>query len=238
MASIPSLIGSVEQVLVTRTSISPIMVIGFRCINMGFSVPRLEVPTCPGDRTTEHEMPMNPPQQTEMWLFVDTKGDFGVPQIHDPDTEYGTRFVGHNDDFHNYYEGEIPAMPDRLQIWDKQVLLEVGRSCNTYDHTKKEYTIKDPSQIYDFTRHPGYKELSASDATAFAMDFTPGPGQQFNMFPHRQVADMNGIRGSTGVRFSTVIQTAVLLLEADTMASSAMELIIFNKVARVAHHVN
>ncbi|GFO18446.1 hypothetical protein PoB_004495100 [Plakobranchus ocellatus] len=181
----------------------PNNVIGFRCVNMGFRVPRLEVSTCPGDRTTDHEMPMNPPQQTEMWMFVDTKGDYGVPQLHDPDTEYGTRFRGHNDDFHNYFEGEIDTMPDRLQIWDKQVLLEVGRSCNSYDHATKEYKIKDPNQIYDMTRHPGYKELSASDATAFAMDFTPGPGQQFNMFPHRQVADMNGIRGSTGVRFST-----------------------------------
>ncbi|GFO18450.1 hypothetical protein PoB_004495500 [Plakobranchus ocellatus] len=141
--------------------------------------------------------------QTEMWMFVDTKGDYGVPQIHDPDTEYGTRFAGHNDDFHNYFEGEIQPMPDRLKIWDKQVLLELGRSCNSYDHATKEYKIKDPNQIYDMTRHPGYKELSASDATAFAMDFTPGPGQQFNMFPHRQVADMNGIRGSTGIRFST-----------------------------------
>ncbi|GFN86428.1 hypothetical protein PoB_001293400 [Plakobranchus ocellatus] len=168
---------------------------------MGFSVPRIEVSTCPGDRTTDHEMPMNPPQQTEMWLFDDTKSDYGVLQMHDPDHDYGTRFEAHNDNFSNYYEGAIPTMPDRSQIWDKQVLLELGRSCNTYDHAKNEYKIKDPNQVYDFTRHPGYKELSASDATAFSMDFTPGAGQKFTMFPHRQCADMNGLRGSTGVRF-------------------------------------
>ncbi|GFO18443.1 hypothetical protein PoB_004494800 [Plakobranchus ocellatus] len=63
----------------------PNNVIGFRCINMGFRVPRLEISTCPEDRTTDHEMPMNPPMQTEMWTFTDIRGDYGVPQLHDPD---------------------------------------------------------------------------------------------------------------------------------------------------------
>ncbi|GFO18439.1 hypothetical protein PoB_004494400 [Plakobranchus ocellatus] len=147
-------------------------------------------------------MPMNPPLQTEMWMFTDTEGDYGVPQIHDPDhPEYGTRFESHNDDFRNYFEGQVPVMPDRLQVWDKQVLLETGRACNKYDHTSQHFTIKDPNHIYDMTRHPGYRVLSASDAGAFSLDFSPGPSQKFTMFPHKQVADLNGLRGSTGTRW-------------------------------------
>ncbi|GFO18425.1 hypothetical protein PoB_004493000 [Plakobranchus ocellatus] len=150
----------------------PNNVIGFRCINMGFKVPRLEVSTCPGDKTTEHEMPMNPPLQTEMWTFTDTRGDYGVPQLHNPDNaEYNTAFYSHNDDFRNYYEGSIPVMPNRLQVWDKQVLLETASACNKYDHAKNEFEIKDPNHIYDFKRNPGYKELSASDGAAFALEF-------------------------------------------------------------------
>ncbi|GFO18432.1 hypothetical protein PoB_004493700 [Plakobranchus ocellatus] len=177
----------------------PNNVVGFRCINMGFRVPRIEVSTCPGDRTTDHEMPMNPPLQTEMWMFTDTEGDYGVPQIHDSKhPEYNIRFESHNDDFRNYFEGEVPTMPNRLQVWDKQVLLETARACNKYDHTSENFTIKDPNHIYDLTRHPGYRTLSASDGEAFALDFSPGPNQKFTMFPHKQVADLNGVRGSTG----------------------------------------
>ncbi|GFO18435.1 hypothetical protein PoB_004494000 [Plakobranchus ocellatus] len=181
----------------------PNSVIGFRCINMGFRVPRIEIATCPGDRTTDHEMPMNPPLQTEMWMFVDSEGDYGVPQVHDTgDTAKERQFRSHNKDFRDYLYGQVPTMPDRLQVWDKQVLLESARACNSYDHATKAFTIDDPNHIYDMTRHPGYRVLSASDAAAFSLEFTPGAGQKFTMFPHKQVADMNGLRGSTGLRWN------------------------------------
>ncbi|GFO18315.1 hypothetical protein PoB_004482000 [Plakobranchus ocellatus] len=89
-----------------------------------------------------------------------------------------------------------------LQVWDEQVLVELRRSANHYDHSKKELKIKDPNQVYDMTRHPGYKQLSASDVAVFSLNFTPGGDKKkCTMFPQSQCADLCGLRGSTGCRF-------------------------------------
>ncbi|KAK3720218.1 hypothetical protein RRG08_007842 [Elysia crispata] len=93
-------------------------------------------------------------------------------------------------------------MPDRLQVWDKQVLLELGRN-HTYDKTKDQFKVSQPADVYDLTLHPGFKTLYTEDATtAFGMDYTPA-NQSFTFFPHRQTADVSGYRGSTGVRFDS-----------------------------------
>ncbi|GFR75904.1 hypothetical protein ElyMa_000467900 [Elysia marginata] len=176
----------------------PPNVIGFRCATMGFNVRRMEVAVCPNDRTSDHEVPMTPPTTTQMWMFVDTNKDYGVPQIHQT-TNHDTSFGSHNYDFNNYHEGEIPTMPDRLQVWDKQMLLELNRTQNSYNHTTDVFTTTSPYDIYDLKRHPGYRELDATEATSFSMDYSP-TNTGFTFFPHRQVADLSGYRGATGIR--------------------------------------
>ena len=46
----------------------PNNVLGFRCTRMGFNVRRMEVVPCPGNNTTDHEVPMVPPKNTETWM--------------------------------------------------------------------------------------------------------------------------------------------------------------------------
>ena len=169
----------------------PDNVLGFRCTRMGFSVPRLELATIPNNKTSENEVPM----PTEMWTFLNTNNDYGIP-IKNEDGSHGW-VMAHNYNFTNYFDGEVPVMRDFCQMWDKDMLLNVNRDNITWDSTSEELTINSVWDIYDLKRHPGYRSLSATDATAFALEFTPS-AQKWTFFPHVQAVDLNGVTGSDG----------------------------------------
>ena len=171
----------------------PDNVLGFRCVRMGFNVPRMEVATIPNNKTSENEVPMPTPMHAELWTFLDTNGDYGVPTKWE---EGGHPYVPeHNDSFTNYFKGEIPTQTDRPQVWDKEMLRNINRDTIQYDNGTKTYTIPTPWDIYDLKMHPGYRSITATDATAFGMEFTP-PEQKWTFFPHTQVAALNGSRGT------------------------------------------
>ena len=173
----------------------PDNVLGFRCRRMGFSVPRLELATIPNNKTSENEVPMPTPMHAEMWTFVDSNGDYGVP-VRDEDG--GEPHVyPHNNAFTDYFHGTIPEQTDRLQVWDKDMLLNLNRDVITYNAAQKELTIPSPYDIYDLKMHPGYRSVPATDATAFAMDFTPAE-QKWTFFPHIQVASLDGAEPAQG----------------------------------------
>ncbi|KAK3765290.1 hypothetical protein RRG08_062850 [Elysia crispata] len=167
----------------------PDNVLGFRCRRMGFSVPRLELATIPNNKTSENEVPMPTPMHAEMWTFMDSNGDYGVP-VRD---ENGGQphIMPHNDAFTNYFHGEIPEQVDRLQVWDKDMLLNLNRDNVTYNKEQKELTIASPYDIYDLKMHPGYRSVPATEPTAFAMDFEPAE-MKWTFFPHVQVSSMDG----------------------------------------------
>ncbi|KAK3777750.1 hypothetical protein RRG08_062825 [Elysia crispata] len=120
---------------------------------MGFNVPRLELATIPNNKTSENEVPMPTPMHAEMWTFVDSNGDYGVP-VRDEN-------------------GGAP-------------------------HIKRELSITSPYDIYDLKLHPGYKSVPATDATAFAMEFSPAE-QKWSFFPHVQVGSLDGSHPPQGV---------------------------------------
>ncbi|KAK3777757.1 hypothetical protein RRG08_062832 [Elysia crispata] len=167
----------------------PDNVLGFRCKRMGFSVPRLELATIPNNKTSENEVPMPTPMHAEMWTFVDSNGDYGVP-VRDEDG--GEPHVNqHNNYFGDYFHGTIPEQTDRLQVWDKSMLLNLNRDNITYNAANDELTIPSPWDIYDLKMHPGYRSVPATDATAFGMDFTPAE-QKWTFFPHVQTSSLDG----------------------------------------------
>ncbi|KAK3789558.1 hypothetical protein RRG08_052171, partial [Elysia crispata] len=174
----------------------PDNVIGFRCVRMGFNVPRLELATIPNNKTSENEVPMPTPMHAEMWTFLDSNNDYGVPV---KDEDGGAPHVPqHNSYFADYFHGEIPPQTDRLQVWDKDMLLNLNRDNIIYNNTNGELTISSPWDIYDLKMHPGYRSVPATDATAFALEFTP-PEQKWTFFPHCQVASLNGSTSVQGV---------------------------------------
>ena len=144
---------------------------------------------------------MQPPKTAQMWLFADVNQDYGVPQVHQK-TSHDTSFTNHSNDFRIIAHGQVPKFPDRLQVWGKLFLLELGR-IHKYTKSSDKYESDSSADIYDFARHPGFKKIQTEDATAlFGMDYTPSH-QSFTMFPQRQTSDLSGYRGASGIRFDT-----------------------------------
>ena len=173
----------------------PDNVLGFRCNRMGFSVPRLELATIPNNKTSENEVPMPTPMHAEMWTFVDTNGDYGVP-VRDEDGG-NPHVYPHNNAFTDYFHGQLPEQTDRLQVWDQDMLLNLNRDNITYDNTQKELTFASPYDLYDLKMHPGYRTVPATEPTAFGMEFTPAE-QKWTFFPHVQAPSMDGSKPAQG----------------------------------------
>ena len=174
----------------------PDNVLGFRCTRMGFSVPRLELATIPNNKTSENEVPMPTPMHAEMWTFLDVNNDYGIPIRHEDHSHAWV--MAHNYDFTDYFKGEVPVMRSHCQMWDKDMLLNLNRDNITYEGVENTMSFESPWDIYDLKRHPGYRSVPATDATAFALEFTPKE-QKWTFFPHTQVVDLNASRGAEGI---------------------------------------